>query len=427
VVSLSYRSGRRGLWSQGAETLLRSWPVRLSAVPQAGLQIAERHAAETGLTAGAGWMDCVYWPNDARVPPLALGWRRTRWPAGRTHCVFGGDGGRVPPSGRFVKKDPAKACEPLKRFPRPFAGPSCDWHGRLPTVTADTKHIVSELVGAPARMDNMADTSPTRPRQSSPVLFAALLAIIEAFLYASDRFGWFAFNQRSGWTAIVGVLVVAAWLLLFAMWMFVSRFFKRRLQFGLATILAVVFVVAFPLAWLASDLRQSKLEATLAAAIEAEGGTVDRPIFLNGPTMVDKMLISVFGIDFVLPVWQVKLSRANNLDRLRSFHSLQSIDLDYASLTDDDLESITGLPRLTDLSLSHTLLTDKGLETLATISQLQTLYMDGTEVTDIGLRRLAPLRELEILSVEETPVTDEGRQGIKELLPNAWVSGVDFH
>ena len=63
-----------------------------------------------------------------------------------------------------------------------------------------------------------------RPSPDSLVL--ALLAVL-GILFVSERFQWFAFNEKKGWTVLIAVATVAAFLLLMLLWLAVALVFRR--------------------------------------------------------------------------------------------------------------------------------------------------------------------------------------------------------
>jgi hypothetical protein len=275
-------------------------------------------------------------------------------------------------------------------------------------------------------MGIMADKSPKRPRPIAIVFFVACLVVLQAFLYASDYFGWFAFNHRPGWTPAIAMLVVGLWVLCFLSWVVASRLLRNPTQFGLGSLLTVVAAVTLPCAWLAQEVRHARQEGLIVASIEAEGGRVDRPDYDYPPTPFDRLLFLSFGDDFVRPVWEVELKTTRNLNRLEGLRHLRSVDLDETSATNADVRQVVHLTDLNFLSLNGTQVTDEGLKDVGKAQGLLCLYLDRTAVTDHGLKNLWALKDLKVLSLDETRVTEEGRQRLNEHLPEIGFLGIDF-
>src|SRR5262245_50295313 len=95
----------------------------------------------------------------------------------------------------------------------------------------------------PSEMTDLPDTQKWYAITLERVLMALLL--LEALLFLSDQYDWFAFNQRKGWTVLIAVAVVGSVLLLTALWAIVSwvasRWIKRKpFQFGLRPAMLMV-------------------------------------------------------------------------------------------------------------------------------------------------------------------------------------------
>ena len=70
-------------------------------------------------------------------------------------------------------------------------------------------------------------------------LILALLAL-EGFFLLSERFQWFAFNERKGWTVLVAGASVGLAIMLTLLWFVLSLFFRRRFQFSIRSLFVLV-------------------------------------------------------------------------------------------------------------------------------------------------------------------------------------------
>jgi hypothetical protein len=76
------------------------------------------------------------------------------------------------------------------------------------------------------------------------------------------------------------------------------------------------------------------------------------------------------------------------LDLLVGLKNVQQVQLSGTSVTDDDLQKLRVLPRLTGVGLDNTAVTDAGIEHLAGIATLQIINRQGTAITDEAVSRV---------------------------------------
>jgi Leucine-rich repeat (LRR) protein len=96
------------------------------------------------------------------------------------------------------------------------------------------------------------------------------------------------------------------------------------------------------------------------------------------------------------------------------------IRLDHTNVTDDDLVLLDGLSdKLQRLNLSRTALTDEGLERICHLSRLTQLRLRGPRITATGMAHLGRLEQLRHLHLIDVPLDDAG---IAELHP---LTGLD--
>ena len=78
-------------------------------------------------------------------------------------------------------------------------------------------------------------------------------------------------------------------------------------------------------------------------------------------------------------------------------------EVPWTNVTDEGLDSIRRLRKLTKLDLSYCAITDNGLECLKDLTALRSLDLASTRVTDAGLRCLESLPRLQTLRPELYP------------------------
>jgi Leucine-rich repeat (LRR) protein len=99
---------------------------------------------------------------------------------------------------------------------------------------------------------------------------------------------------------------------------------------------------------------------------------------------------------------------AEELDRVRMFTEISSLDLGDVNLNDDDLWKLASLTNLVDLDIQGTQVTDNGFRVISKFKKLRSLDARHISVSDEALRCLQEHTELEELSIGAPPVSDEG-------------------
>lgn len=233
----------------------------------------------------------------------------------------------------------------------------------------------------------------------TPGSLVVLLLVVEAVLPLSERFQWFSFNEKKGWTVVFGVTAVALFFFLMFIWFIVSLFLHRRFQFSIRSLLLLTVAVAVPFSSLAVELKKSKEQQKAVEAITKLGGQVG------------------YGYDIVinnqLVPWTEPPSPA--LRKLLGddfFSDVTSVLLSSSKATDADLEHLGRLKNLRYLDISQTMISDAGLVHIEGLMQLKTLDFHLTQVTDIGLKHLIQLNELKNLNLSNTQITDTGLESI---------------
>jgi hypothetical protein len=204
------------------------------------------------------------------------------------------------------------------------------------------------------------DASPPTRRQFYPapawLVYGALVAT--GVLAAAERWRWFPANYQKGWPVVLAVAVVGTAFLATLAWMLTAAIFRRRVQFGLRTLLVFVTLCAVVCSWFTVRLREARRQAEAVAAIQDRlRGVVwydrefnDPSARPPGPALVRKLL----GPDFFADVQWIRLESPQVTDAgladLEPLKELKGLWID-AEITDTGLKHLEGLTNLRDLFL----------------------------------------------------------------------------
>ena len=209
------------------------------------------------------------------------------------------------------------------------------------------------------------------------------LLIVEGLLWLSERYTWFGFNEKKGWTVLIAVAVVGVAMLLMLGWFIVSLLFRWRFQFSIRSLLVLTVAVAVPCSWLAVEMKkateQKAVVVAIAKHVRAVGSAYDYEFDASGNYLPNARPPA--------PVW------------------LQSL------LGDDFFGQVASLtfwgPQLTNADLEH----------LKTLNTLRLIYLYTTDATDAGLEHLKVLDQLQYLHIEAAQITDAGVEKLQQALP----------
>ena len=224
---------------------------------------------------------------------------------------------------------------------------------------------------------------------------------------------------------------------------------RRQLQFSLRGFFLVSTIL---MVWLGFHVHSARRQAVARRAILDQGGqpVFDRQITGSTPSFVPAGLRSILGEDLFGTVVRLNFpsGKPENDDCLAALTDLPHVtiinvdgattigdeglthiaaaDLDClrlidARVTDQGLQQLRGLKRLTMLDLTGNPITDDGLQPLAALERLEYLTLRGTAVGDAGILRLAGLPKLVYLNVQETRVTPAGVAALQLLLPDCQI------
>jgi hypothetical protein len=270
------------------------------------------------------------------------------------------------------------------------------------------------------------NAEPSHPRWFYPTPGRAVVGLlaVEGVLLASQHFRWFPFNQHKGYTVLVAVGAVLAFMAMMLLWFLAALIFRLRFQFSIRSLLLLMVAVAVPCSWLATEMKAAREQERAVEAIQKLDGCVrydlqdaDGNAEPSGPERLRKLL----GADCLVSVVEINLNATNatdaGLEHLKGLAQLQHLSLDGTQVTDAGLEHLKGLTQLQGLLLDHTQVTDAGLKHLKGMTQLQWLSLIGnTQVTDAGLEHLKGLAQLQYLWLDGTQVTDAGLEHLKGLI-----------
>ncbi len=281
----------------------------------------------------------------------------------------------------------------------------------------------------------MANQQPTR-RWYHPTpdrFFVALLAA-QALLLLSERFEWFAFNEKKGWAVLIAVGVVGIAVVVMLIWGLVCLFLRRRFQFSFRSLLVFLVAVSVPLGWFAREMQRAKRQQeAVEMVLKARGGfrydyerdetwalipgaQPPAPVWLR-KSLGDDFFCEVAGVN----VLDTQVTDAG-LEHLRGLTSLEELNLRFTQVTDAGLEHLKGLNSLNELDLSDTQVTDAGLKHLKGLNSLEVLHIHDTQVTDVGLEHFKGLTSLKKLDLNDTQVIGAGLEHLKGLTSLEWLN-----
>jgi hypothetical protein len=254
----------------------------------------------------------------------------------------------------------------------------------------------------------------------TPDRFVVGLLVVQVFLLLSERFEWFAFNEKKGWTVLIAVGVVGLAVLVTLGWGLICLLLRQRFQFGFRSLLVFFVAASVPLGWLAWEMQKARRQREAVGAIMEAGGVVFydyEPRHIGGVVVLERpttptWLRKLLGDDFFCGVVVVDCS-AKNFDDVDAMHlqelpNLEWLLLGHTQITDNGLAHMKGMTQLKALSLDGTKITDDGLVHLEKMTQLEELWLEGTQITDKGLAHLDGMTNLEALSLDGTQISDNG-------------------
>lgn len=267
----------------------------------------------------------------------------------------------------------------------------------------------------------------------TPAHLFIILLIIEGILLLSERFKWFAFSEKKGWTVLIAIASVGVTMVVMLLWFVLALLFRNRFQFSLRLLFVLTAAVAIPFSWLAVEMKWAREQKEAAEALIKLGGQVQYDYrfryeseSLVMPTTnttldVPAWLRQVLGDDFFCDVTYIELAYKQvtnaDLQHLTALKQLQHLNLWHSTITDTGLEHLEGMNQLQWLGLAGAEITDGGLKRLEVLKQLRWLWLQKNAITDGGLEHLEKLKELKELDLTDTKVTNAGVTRLKKALP----------
>jgi hypothetical protein len=261
----------------------------------------------------------------------------------------------------------------------------------------------------------------------TPARFFVGLLAVQVFLLLSERFRWFASNDRNGWAVLIAIGVVFVAVLVMLLRGLVYLCLRRRFQFGVRSLLLFMVLVSIPLGWFAWEMREARRQSEAVEAIVDVGGSV--------AYQVDEYGFPIYDAKPDAPVWLRKLLGneysndvvavcIGDLDdslmvHVKELPQLKSLECCYGyGVTDAGLANLRALTQLKRLDLNGAQVTDAGLIHLERLTQLRTLRLGGSKLTDAAVGSLCGLEQLEYLFLRGSRVTHKGVKKLRETLPD---------
>jgi hypothetical protein len=266
----------------------------------------------------------------------------------------------------------------------------------------------------------------------TPDRAVALLLAVEVFLILSDRFAWFAFQGREGWTVLIAVASAGAFLLLMLVWFVFALLFRRRFQFSMRSLLALPVVVAL-LGWLVVPFYHNKMsERHLVAAItkhhdaevyydyEMDGAVgFDHGRHPSAPAWIRRLVgDDMFGQPVV--VW-VSFEAPDDLLRcVGRLETLDEVHLQFLKAASEPFRAIRGLGKLTTVDLTDVPTDFHDLRQIPPMPGVISLSLSKMAVNDSICELIAEkFPSLDDLAIEDNYEPDENpemtRKGLSVL------------
>jgi hypothetical protein len=252
----------------------------------------------------------------------------------------------------------------------------------------------------------------------TPTRFFVGLLAVQVFLFLSERFRWFPFNENKGWTVLIAVGVVCAAIVVMLVWGLVCLLFRQRFQFSFQSLLVFLVTVSIPLGWFAWEMQRARRQREVVEGILEANAEVLYDYQLS-ETTTPAWLRKLLGGDFFCEVVRIVCQGTGYGDEdardLKELTHLKGLVLANTQITDDGLCYLKDLTELERLELGNTQITDKGLAQLEGMTKLETLALDWTQITDNGLTHLTGMNRLEVLDLTSTQITDNGLANLSSL------------
>ncbi len=221
-------------------------------------------------------------------------------------------------------------------------------------------------------------TAPTATRRFrlTPAWLIFGLLVVEGLLWLSERYRWFWFNERKGWTVLMAVAVAIAFLAGTLLLWAVGHAWGWRNHFRIRLALPMGLAVGIPFIWFSLEMGRAVRHRQLADAISKSHGGVrynywfdkDGNFLQNARPPEPRCLYGPLSVDF--------------------FADIVWVGLDSTEVTGTLIAQLKQLEQLRWLWLNNAHLTDANLEELEGLSNLRELHLKGTRTTEAEVQKL---------------------------------------
>jgi hypothetical protein len=135
----------------------------------------------------------------------------------------------------------------------------------------------------------------------TPDRFFVGLLVAQVFLLLSDRFQWFAFKEKKGWTVPIAVSVVGLAVLVMLGWGLICLCLRRQFQFGVRSLLVFLLAVSVPLGWFDWELEKARKQKEAVEGIMVLGNSV------RYEYRGKEVYVSADGTTSIRPTWMPKM------------------------------------------------------------------------------------------------------------------------
>jgi hypothetical protein len=202
----------------------------------------------------------------------------------------------------------------------------------------------------------------------------------------------------------------------------------RRFKLSLRVSMLLVLVLAL---WLGRQVHLARQQVLAIRAIQGHGGAIrfDYEVTPDAEPPGPALLRRFVGDEYFREIAAVKFFATpidpSIWDHLRGQAGLRDLELILAHLGDDDLDQLRGFHRLRSLDISYSpRITAAGISKLLDLEGLEELKIMFTDVSDADLLRLKAhptLREIWV-TTSEGRVTPEGVERLRAEMPRLeWV------
>lgn len=220
---------------------------------------------------------------------------------------------------------------------------------------------------------------------------------------------------------------------------------RRWLRFSLRTFLIIVTLICIWSAWHVDRARRQKVAAE---AVRSYGGWVyydyqfdddpQRPKKITDKSPWPSWLVETFGVDMFHNVVEVNLVYSNDsgkreetwntsdeiIPNLEGFPRLRRLYLQSTQVTDATMPHIRRLRKLeTFFVWDAEKLSDEGVEYLAHLDRLSSIHISNSRIGDESLRIFAQLPRIARLSLQGNHFSDRGLRFLRDMkqLESLWI------